>query len=380
MTPLSDESGILDLYSLEKFITIDNLRQEALEIDWSLVSSIPDNKDGVIKVFGKCWFELIVAIIQTVIKTKTLEPIRFGYQPTTTGDFSWGDEDIYDISLKIIKKRFLGHSKTHLGILAKVGEKAVIQDVIRLTLHQAYLWILSLGDKNINYNSVETISKVLWDEFDLELPNTVGKNHAEFDRLVAEVVKILKPVPQYWPNVDGLNSKKLPYKQLPAVFRRTNELVEACEKISALTPMISKGVLFVALEKVLPARMGTLAWMRNNPQNVNKSGIDSNFRSSGVEGQKSESDLLDAAKDLENRLTDGEKFVVLAIAHQKAEEVITPRIKLKLTNLFDKADLKKSFEKCSKVVDEVCTKYMITDEDLHDYLFLNNFPTAIEPI
>ena len=108
MTPLSDESGILDLYSLEKFITIDNLRQEALEIDWSLVSSIPDNKDGVIKVFGKCWFELIVAIIQTVIKTKTLEPIRFGYQPTTTGDFSWSDEDIYDISLKIIKKRFLG--------------------------------------------------------------------------------------------------------------------------------------------------------------------------------------------------------------------------------------------------------------------------------
>jgi hypothetical protein len=126
--------------------------------------------------------------------------------------------------------------------------------------------------------------------------------------------------------------------------------------------------------------MGTLAWMRNNSKNVSKSGIDSNFRSSGVEGQKSDSDLLDAAKELENRLTDREKLVVLAIAHEKAEEVITPRIKLKLTNLFDIADLKKSFKKCSQVVDEVCSKYMIANEDLHDYLFLNNFPSPIEPI
>jgi hypothetical protein len=380
MTPLSDESGILDLYSLEKFITIENLRQEALDIDWSLLSIIPDNKDEVIKIFGKCWFEVIVAIIQTVIKTQTLEPIRFGYQPTTSGDFSWSDEDIHDISLKIVKKRFLGLSKTHLGILAKVGAKAGIQDVIRLTLHQAPKWVSSLGEKNINYNAVQTIKKVLWDEFGIELPNTVGKNHPEFDKSVTEVVSILKPIPQYWPSVDGLSSKGLPSKQLPAVFRRTSELIEACEKISFLTPTISERVLFEALEQVLPARLGTLAWMRNNPETVGNSSIDSNFRSSGVEGPKSESDLLGAAKELENRLAEGEKLVVLAIAHQNAGEVLTPRIKFKLANVFDIDDLTNSIEKCSKVVDEVCSKYMIANEDLHDYLFLNNFPSAIEPI
>jgi len=380
MPPISDNSGIIDLYSLEQFITIHDLRQEALSIDWSSAIITPDNEDEVVSIFGKCWFAIIVAIIQTVVKTNTLEPIRFGYQPTTSGSFSWSDKDVYDISLKIVKKRFLGPSRTHLGILAKVGDTASIQDVIRLLIRQAPLWISSLGEKNINYNSVETISKVLRDEFGIDLPNTVDKSHPKFDQLVEEVVKILKPVPQYWPKTDGLNSKGFPSQQLPAVFRRNKEMYEACEKIAALTPIISKRVLFEALEEVLPARKGTLAGMRNNVDKQSKSDIDSNFRSSGVEGQKSELDLLDAAKELENRLTEGEKLVVLVIAHQSAGEVLTPRKLLELTNLFDDDGLKNSITQCSKVVEDVCSKYKITDEDLHDYLFVNNFPTAVEPI
>ena len=380
MTSISDNSGIIDLYSLEQFITIDNLRQEALEIDWSLVDVMPDNKDEIVKIFGKCWFEIIVAIIQTVIKINTYEPIRFGYQPTASGSFSWSDEDIYDISLKIVKKRFLGPSRTHLGILAEVGDTASIQDVIRLVLRQAPLWISSLGEKSINYNSVQTIRKVLLSEFGIDLPNTVDKNHPKFDQLVEEVVKILKPVPQYWPNTDGLNSKGLPSQQLPAVFRRTKEMIDACEKISALTPIISQRVLFEALERVLPVRLGTFAWLRNNANKESKSGIDSNFRSSVIEGQKAGSDLFDAAKDLENRITEGEKLVVLAIAHQSAGEVLTPRKLLELTNAFDGDELKNSISKCSTVVENVCSKYKITDQDLHEYLFINNFPTAIEPI
>jgi hypothetical protein len=380
MTSISDNSGIIDLYSLEQFITIDNLRQEALEIDWSLVDVMPDNKDEIVKIFGKCWFEIIVAIIQTVIKINTYEPIRFGYQPTASGSFSWSDEDIYDISLKIVKKRFLGPSRTHLGILAEVGDTASIQDVIRLVLRQAPLWISSLGEKSINYNSVQTIRKVLLGEFGIDLPNTVDKNHPKFDQLVEEVVKILKPVPQYWPNTDGLNSKGLPSQQLPAVFRRTKEMIDACEKISALTPIISQRVLFEALERVLPVRLGTFAWLRNNANKESKSDIDSNFRSSVIEGQKAGSDLFDAAKDLENRITEGEKLVVLAIAHQSAGEVLTPRKLLELTNAFDGDELKNSISKCSTVVENVCSKYKITDQDLHEYLFINNFPTAIEPI
>ena len=380
MTSISDNSGIIDLYSLEQFITIDNLRQEALEIDWSLVDVMPDNKDEIVKIFGKCWFEIIVAIIQTVIKINTYEPIRFGYQPTASGSFSWSDEDIYDISLKIVKKRFLGPSRTHLGILAEVGDTASIQDVIRLVLRQAPLWISSLGEKSINYNSVQTIRKVLLGEFGIDLPNTVDKNHPKFDQLVEEVVKILKPVPQYWPNTDGLNSKGLPSQQLPAVFRRTKEMIDACEKISALTPIISQRVLFEALERVLPVRLGTFAWLRNNANKESKSNIDSNFRSSVIEGQKAGSDLFDAAKDLENRITEGEKLVVLAIAHQSAGEVLTPRKLLELTNAFNGDELKNSISKCSTVVENVCSKYKITDQDLHEYLFINNFPTAIEPI
>lgn len=380
MTSISDNSGIIDLYSLEQFISIDNLRQEALEIDWSLVDVMPDNKDEIVKIFGKCWFEIIVAIIQTVIKINTYEPIRFGYQPTASGSFSWSDEDIYDISLKIVKKRFLGPSRTHLGILAEVGDTASIQDVIRLVLRQAPLWISSLGEKSINYNSVQTIRKVLLGEFGIDLPNTVDKNHPKFDQLVEEVVKILKPVPQYWPNTDGLNSKGLPSQQLPAVFRRTKEMIDACEKISALTPIISQRVLFEALERVLPVRLGTFAWLRNNANKESKSDIDSNFRSSVIEGQKAGSDLFDAAKDLENRITEGEKLVVLAIAHQSAGEVLTPRKLLELTNAFDGDELKNSISKCSTVVENVCSKYKITDQDLHEYLFINNFPTAIEPI
>lgn len=380
MTSISDNSGIIDLYSLEQFITIDNLRQEALEIDWSLVDVMPDNKDEIVKIFGKCWFAIIVAIIQTVIKINKYEPIRFGYQPTASGSFSWSDEDIYDISLKIVKKRFLGPSRTHLGILAEVGDTASIQDVIRLVLRQAPLWISSLGEKSINYNSVQTIRKVLLGEFGIDLPNTVDKNHPKFDQLVEEVVKILKPVPQYWPNTDGLNSKGLPSQQLPAVFRRTKEMIDACEKISALTPIISQRVLFEALERVLPVRLGTFAWLRNNANKESKSDIDSNFRSSVIEGQKAGSDLFDAAKDLENRITEGEKLVVLAIAHQSAGEVLTPRKLLELTNAFDGDELKNSISKCSTVVENVCSKYKITDQDLHEYLFINNFPTAIEPI
>lgn len=380
MTSISDNSGIIDLYSLEQFITIDNLREEALKIDWSLADVFPDNKDEVVKIFGKCWFEIIVAIIQTVIKINTYEPIRFGYQPTASGSFSWSDEDIYDISLKIVKKRFLGPSRTHLGILAEVGDTARIQDVIRLLLRQAPLWISSLGEKSINYNSVQTIRKVLLGEFGIDLPNTVDKHHPKFDQLVEEVVKILKPVPQYWPNTDGLNSKGLPAQQLPAVFRRTKEMFDACEKISALTPTISQRVLFEALERVLPVRLGTLAWLRNNASKESNSNIDSNFRSSGVEGHKAGSDLFHAAKDLENQITEGEKLVVLAIAHQSAGEVLTPRKLLELTNAFDGDELKNSIAKCSKVVENVCSKYKITDEDLHEYLFINNFPTAIEPI
>jgi hypothetical protein len=380
MTSISDESGIIDLYSLEQFITIDMLRKEAENIDWALVSAVPDDKDAIVNIFGKCWFGILVAIFQTVIKTNTYEPIRFGYQPTTSGSFSWSDEDIYDISLKIVKKRFLGVSRTHLGILEKVGDEASIQDVIRLILRQAPLWISSFGDKNINYNSVETISKVLWDEFDIDLPKTVDKSHPKFDQLVKEVIKILKSVPQSWPETDGLNSKGLPAQQLPAVFRKTKEMIEACEKISTLTPVISKRVLFEALEKVLPVRMGTLAWSRNNVDKESKSGINSNFRSSVIEDQKSGLYTQDAAKELEKLLTGGEKLIVLAIAHQSAGEVLTPRKLLELTNVFDDDELISSISKCSKVVNEVCSKFMITDEDLHDYLFLNNFPTAIEPI
>ncbi len=379
MTPISDNSEIIDLYSLEQFITIDNLRQEALDVDWSSASSIPDDKEEVISIVGKCWFAIIVASIQTIIKINTYEPIRFGYQPTALGSFSWSDEDIYDISLKIVKKRFLGPSRTHLGILAEVGDTASIKDVIRLVLRQAPLWISSLGEKSINYNSVQTIRKVLLGEFGIDLPNTVDKNHPKFDHLVEEVVKILKPVPQYWPSTDGLTSKGLPSQQLPAVFRRTEEMIEACKKISALTPIISQRVLFEALERVLPDRLGTLAWLRNNAKKGSKSDIDSNFRSSVLEGQKAALDLFDAAKDLENRITEGEKLIVLAIAHQSAGEVLTPRKLLELTNAFDD-DLKNSISKCSKVVENVCSKYKITQEDLHDYLFINNFPTAIEPI
>lgn len=380
MTPISDDSGIIDLNSLEQFITIDNLRQEALEIDWTLVDDIPDDNDEIVKIFGKCWFEMIVAIIQTVIKINTYEPIRFGYQPAALGSFSWRDEDIYDISMKIVKKRFLGPSRTHLGILAEVGDSASLQDVIRLVLRQAPLWISSLGEKSINYNSVQTIRKVLLDEFGIDLPNTVDKNHPNFDQLVEEVVNILKLVPQYWPNTDGLNSKGLPSQQLPAVFRRTREMIDACEKISALTPVISQRVLFEALERVLPVRLGTYAWMRNNASKKSKSDINSNFRSSVIEGKKAGLDLFNAAKDLENRITEGEKLVVLAIAHQCAGEVLTPRKLLELTNAFNEDELKDSIIRCSKVVENVCSKYKITDEDLHDYLFINNFPTAIEPI
>jgi hypothetical protein len=241
------------------------------------------------------------------------------------------------------------------------------------------LWISSLGETNINYNSVQTIRKVLLGEFGIDLPNTVDKNHPKFEQLVEEVVKILKLVPQYWPSTDGLTSKGLPSQQLPAVFRRTKEMIEACEKISALTPIISQRVLFEALERVLPDRLGTLAWLRNNAKKGSKSDIDSNFRSSVIEGQKAALDLFDAAKDLENRITEGEKLIVLAIAHQSAGEVLTPRKLLELTNAFDD-DLKNSISKCSKVVENVCSKYKITEEDLHDYLFINNFPTAIEPI
>jgi hypothetical protein len=157
-------------------------------------------------------------------------------------------------------------------------------------------------------------------------------------------------------------------------------MIEACEKISTLTPVISKRVLFEALEKVLPVRMGTLAWSRNNVNKESKSGINSNFRSSVIEDQKSGLYTQDAAKELEKLLTGGEKLVVLAIAHQSAGEVLTPRKLLELTNVFDDDGLISSISKCSKVVKEVCSKFMITDEDLHDYLFLNNFPTAIEPI
>lgn len=380
MTPISDDSGIIDLNSLEQFITIDNLRQEALEIDWTLVDDIPDDNDEIVKIFGKCWFEMMVAIIQTVIKINTYEPIRFGYQPTALGSFSWRDEDIYDISMKIVKKRFLGPSRTHLGILAEVGDSASIQDVIRLVLRQAPLWISSFGEKSINYNSVQTIRKVLLDEFGIDLPNTVDKNHPNFDQLVEEVVSILKLVPQYWPTTDGLNSKGLPSQQLPAVFRRTKEMIDACEKISVLTPIISQRVLFEALERVLPVRLGTFAWMRNNASKKSKSDISSNFRSSVIEGAKAGLDLFDAAKDLENRLTEREKLVVLAIAHQCAGEVLTPRKLLELTNAFNEDELKNSIIKCAKVVENVCSEYKITDEDLHDYLFINNFPTAIEPI
>lgn len=380
MTPISDDSGIIDLNSLEQFITIDNLRQEALEIDWTLVDDIPDDNDEIVKIFGKCWFEMMVAIIQTVIKINTYEPIRFGYQPTALGSFSWRDEDIYDISMKIVKKRFLGPSRTHLGILAEVGDSASIQDVIRLVLRQAPLWISSFGEKSINYNSVQTIRKVLLDEFGIDLPNTVDKNHPNFDQLVEEVVSILKLVPQYWPTTDGLNSKGLPSQQLPAVFRRTKEMIDACEKISVLTPIISQRVLFEALERVLPVRLGTFAWMRNNASKKSKSDISSNFRSSVIESAKAGLDLFDAAKDLENRLTEREKLVVLAIAHQCAGEVLTPRKLLELTNAFNEDELKNSIIKCAKVVENVCSEYKITDEDLHDYLFINNFPTAIEPI
>jgi hypothetical protein len=380
MTSISDSSGIIDLYSLEQFITINNLRQEASDPAWSLMNIIPDNKDEIEKIFGKCWFAIIVAIIQTVIKVRKFEPVRFGYQPTASSRFSWSDEAIYDISLKIIKKRFIGRSRTHLGILEKVGDTASIQDVIRLLLSQAHLWISSLGEKNINYNSVQTIKKVLLGEFGIDLPNTVDKNHPKFDQLVEKVVDILKPVPQYWPTTDGLNSKGLPSQQLPAVFRRTKEMIDACEKISALTPIISQDVLFEALERVLPDRLGTLAWLRNNPKKGSKSDINSNFRSGVVEGQKAGLNLFDAAKDLENQITAGEKLIVLAIAHQSAGEVLTPRKLLELTNAFDEDELKNSINKCSKVVENVCSKYKISDEDLHDYLFINNFPTAIEPI
>jgi hypothetical protein len=157
-------------------------------------------------------------------------------------------------------------------------------------------------------------------------------------------------------------------------------MIDACEKIAALTPIISQRVLFEALERVLPDRLGTFAWLRNNANKESKSDIDSNFRSSVIEGQKAALDLFDAAKELENLITEGEKLVVLAIAHQSAGEVLTPRKLLELTNAFDEDGLKNSISKCSQVVEDVCSKYKITDEDLHDYLFINNFPTAVEPI
>jgi hypothetical protein len=380
MTPIADKSGILDLDSLEQFITIEDLKTEALDENWSIGNeSQPNYPDKVIIIGGKRWFEILVAVVQTVIKTRTLEPIRFGYQPASLGAFSWNEKDIYKIALVLYKKRFLGKSLTHKGILSKLAADATIQDVIRLMLSQAPLWISSLGDKSINYNSVEIIRKVLWDSFEFELEDIVGKSHPDFERLVIELVEILTQVNQQWPKVDGLNSKGLPAQQLPAVFRRTKEMTDACKKISQLSPTISKGVLFEALERVLPPRRGTFEWMRKNPREDDNFEPISNFRSSESRDLDSVS-LLNAARELQEMLTDEGKLVVLAIAHEKAGEVLPQNKLLALGGLFDVENMRETIGKCSDIVSEVCSTFNITDEDLHEYLFNNNFPTPSEPI
>ena len=88
MTPIADKSGILDLNSLEQFITIEDLKTEALDENWSIGNeNQPNYPDKVIIIGGKRWFEILLAVVQTVIKTRTLEPIRFGYQPAALSDF-----------------------------------------------------------------------------------------------------------------------------------------------------------------------------------------------------------------------------------------------------------------------------------------------------
>ena len=90
--------------------------------------------------------------------------------------------------------------------------------------------------------------------------------------------------------------------------------------------------------------------------------------------------MLNAARELEEKLTDEGKLVVLAIAHEKAGEVLPQNKLLALGSLFDVENMRETIGKCSDIVSEVCSTFNVADKDLHEYLFNNNFPTPSEPI
>ena len=98
MTPIADKSGILDLNSLEQFITIEDLKTEALDENWSIGNeNQPNYPDKVIIIGGKRWFEILLAVVQTVIKTRTL--VAWSFEVKFTAITNMASTAIAPISL-----------------------------------------------------------------------------------------------------------------------------------------------------------------------------------------------------------------------------------------------------------------------------------------
>lgn len=144
----ADNSGIPDSESLEKFITLDELIEEADKLK-SLGILEPAHLDAanineIIELLGQKWWALLLSVTDATIKENTLEPIRFGYNNSITlpieqifsgqdGDdessienvsgnndenaalvyakivsssvnFSWSESDIFDVTAKLQEK------------------------------------------------------------------------------------------------------------------------------------------------------------------------------------------------------------------------------------------------------------------------------------
>jgi len=419
----ADNSGIPDSESLEKFITLEELMEEANKLK-SLGILEPAhldaaNIDEIIELLGQKWWALLLSVTDATIKENTLEPIRFGYNNSITlpieqifsgqdGDdqssienvsgnnnenaalvyakivsssvnFSWSESDIFDITAKIARKRFLNHNRTHLGILEKVGSVRNVVGMMKSP--QCCLnWIQSLQIPSVNYNAVNLIDQLLEINHNFELSSDLRPGHDDYERVVTEATQILKAVKQSWPEKDGYTSKGKPRQQVPTVFRQ-KDLIVACSKLIEISPKISRRVLFEALEEVLPTRMGTYAWYRQNSFSTEPEGRLAKSWSSD-HGRSNNSDLLKAAEALEGRLENMEdRVLVLATAYQAAGEPISDvGLKSLASSLGDHQSVRERLANCQTIVEEICTEFELEIEDLHAYLYECNFPNPVKPL
>jgi hypothetical protein len=254
----SENSEILEIDILEKFLTIEILAQEE-------ISSREVLSEQGYQHIGTGWVALTECAVKSKLDwSKSLSPARFGF--FSIGEdggnkWRWSDQDIRRIAERVINERFLNPKRRqHALFLSMVAGSpdASIRHLYNLICQTLSFWLEDMTEATHDENIFAALRRILSREYKIKIEsdNGVPKDSVEHHAMVKELVDILSQAPQDWKPLPSITSRGTPRKAKKGPFTMKSVAMFAAE-ISRMKTLPNKSQIYQALSIVLPKREGT---------------------------------------------------------------------------------------------------------------------------